>query len=296
MLFSPSDGRKLGPDLPGVSSVYEVAVASDDPRLADVPRVQTECESRFGRSLYYGWEIVRVYTAEELSRALLLTLHVTKWFEPVGEMCGTTYDESDACRICGAGRKRSGPLRLDLAKVPRSADIASSIARDETVVTKAFVDAVRSAGLNPPSFEPVVHRKTEHTQSRRGAGSERWAMMPTAVIGWSDQTLCGIDPFDHDAEGRFVCPMGCTRGLNILSELFVTTNRAADGADFWRTNAWVGDRVGVIVPAPMWVISQRAYRVLRGVGLKGFRVEPTRIAAHSDNNAEDDGYGRQLSG
>ena len=42
-------------------------------------------------------------------------------FEPTGAECGTVYDESVACKICGAGRSTvDAPLRLNAKKIPKN--------------------------------------------------------------------------------------------------------------------------------------------------------------------------------
>ena len=47
-----------------------------------------------------------------MDKAVLFMVGITTTFEPAGEECGTVYNESGVCVICGANRKRIGELKL----------------------------------------------------------------------------------------------------------------------------------------------------------------------------------------
>jgi len=90
------------------------------------------------------------------------------------------------------------------------------------------------------------------------------------------RSQCGVRPFDPDAEGRYRCPLGHVAGLARLSEVFVS--RAGwDGSDVACTTEMVGTRRGVLVPAPLLLISPKFYRLLRDGGVKGYRIEVARL-------------------
>ncbi|HZP46648.1 MAG TPA: hypothetical protein VFB15_13445 [Candidatus Binataceae bacterium] len=82
-------------------------------------------------------------------------MYITSVFEPAGEQCGTIYDETRACEICGASPPQISALRLDLRRVPR-ADITRTIA-NEAVVSERFVEAFHKADLSGADFDAVQH-------------------------------------------------------------------------------------------------------------------------------------------
>jgi len=77
-------------------------------------------------------------------------------FEPTGEECGTVYDEAVSCPTCGAGRKQVSPLKLNLRKIPKTKDLARTIA-DEWVVSQRLVNALVDANISGVEFQPVRH-------------------------------------------------------------------------------------------------------------------------------------------
>src|SRR5438045_1245767 len=80
-VLSPDEGMHLGIH----STIRKIKIALDSPRALELD------------ALAMGWTITRTYTAEELDAANVLHLVITSTFEPAGEECGTTYDESVAC-------------------------------------------------------------------------------------------------------------------------------------------------------------------------------------------------------
>ncbi len=85
-------------------------------------------------------------------------------------------------------------------------------------------------------------------------------------------TRTGIDPFDDDPKGEYRCPYGHVVGLNLLSEVFVE-RKTYDASDVIRTSNLVGHRMGLLVPSPCLLISQRFYRLLKQHKIKGYKTE-----------------------
>jgi hypothetical protein len=84
--------------------------------------------------------------------------------------------------------------------------------------------------------------------------------------------------YPTDQTGQYRCPHGHVSGLNLLSEVYV--DRAQwDGSDISATEDLVGVRRGLLVPSPIFLITQRCYRLLAGRAFKGFKVEIARFVA-----------------
>lgn len=149
-VFGPGDGVVLQPS----GLVRKVMLPLDDPRVAEIARIDAELATRTPpASLYAGCQIHRRYTAKEIAAAELFRIEITAAFEPAGEECGTTYDWTSACAVCRAGRSLVGPLRLRVGRIPKGADIARTISRDEWVVSQRLAELfvrerVRGASLS----------------------------------------------------------------------------------------------------------------------------------------------------
>src|SRR5687768_6392598 len=118
--LKPDQGKNLG------GSVRALVVRVDDPLYEQIGSLERQFQKN-GKSFHFGWQIRRQYSAAELQAAEAFHLGITA-FEPAGEECGTVYDEATACSQCGAGRRQVSDLVLDLLKVPKTWDLASTIA------------------------------------------------------------------------------------------------------------------------------------------------------------------------
>lgn len=276
-VLAPEEGTQLG----NPPFVRKVTLPLDDPRAIELD------------TLAMGWTITRQYTSEELDAADLLHLIITSTFEPAGEECGTTYDESLACHYregqsfpveipggytvdlveqrCGAGRKQTSPLRLDLRRAPRGKDIARTIA-DEWVISDRFAKLLWDVQATGYDARPAFQR----SQTRP---SENWHQLvviaePVDVVA---PTIAGIRPSDLDAQGAYRCPLGHLIGLNLLSELTLS-RLGRPNPDFAVTRQYVGVRRGLLVPAPLLVVSQRVRQVIERSRIKGCRLEVAHLA------------------
>ena len=153
-LFSEDEGTRMG------ETVRKVFLFGDDPRLRQIGRLDREIRELADeppRYFFAGWNIERCYTKAELSTARLFTLFVKTTFEPAGEECGTEYNELTACPKCGAGAAQVSDLRLDLRKVPKTREIATTIA-GEIVVSQRLAEKMIDAGLTGFELRPVRHK------------------------------------------------------------------------------------------------------------------------------------------
>ena len=130
---------------------------------------------------------------------------------------------------------------------------------------------VEAESLADPSSKPVKGLPVWH-QLRITAPS-----VPVASL-----TRFGIDLFDEDPEGDYRCPLGHVAGLNLLSELHVQ-RECLPGTDLAVTRELVGNRRGLLRPAPLLLVSQAVRNVLTEHGIKGYRLEIAQIVDGSDS-------------
>jgi hypothetical protein len=143
-------GRLLG------EHVRQVTISADDPLVAEIGKVNSDLYASIRRRLFTSWQVTRKYTSTEIELAELFRMFIGATFETAGEECGTQYDESCACAVCGAGAQQISDLFLDLRKLPRGKDIARTIA-DEWIVTRRLAEILMAAeirGLEFPSGAP----------------------------------------------------------------------------------------------------------------------------------------------
>lgn len=148
LLFREKEGRNIG------TSVKVIELLRDDPRYKQVPINEQEVRKKYGKPFFFAWKIKRSYSREELNAATLFHVKIKTIFEPAGEECGTLYDDTTACEICGVNRKQIGALILKRNSIPRK-DIAKTIA-GEVVVSKKFASAYKKWEMKGLYLEPVI--------------------------------------------------------------------------------------------------------------------------------------------
>jgi hypothetical protein len=87
----------------------------------------------------------------ELDTAELFHLLVDSVFEPTGEECGTTYDETSGCSICGAGARQTSNLFLNVKRIPKGKDISKTIG-GEVIVSGRAAQVFRQANITGVEF------------------------------------------------------------------------------------------------------------------------------------------------
>lgn len=265
-LFEPDEGKYLGD-----GSVRRITLSPTDPRLPKMRDLQSDLV-RHGDFLYAGWSVHRRYSLRELREATLLRIVPTCFFEPVGEECGTVYEEEDICSMCRAGRRQVSSLILKTSRIPKRADVAATIAQ-EWVWSRRLAELVRSERISGVDMRPVLSRA-----KARNDRSPDW-VQPVATssrVQVDQLTEFGVDPLDRDVEGKYRCSCGAVLGLNIVSELHISRS-SWRGEDFVQTEQMEGLRTGVLVPHPFFLVSQRFYQVLVREKIRGFRVEVTHL-------------------
>ena len=324
LVFSPGEGKRLG------EFVRLLKLDVSDPRMSAVAEQQRKFEAE-GTFFFAGWQYHRQYSKGELEAATHFHLTPKRHFEPAGEECGTIYDDAVACPFCKAGRRQVSPLRLDVRRIPRSVDFASTIASELVVsqrAARAFVaDQVRglqlhqvqstsrndgpidltssapgrailkraaAEGIEPGDWEfgvwlnePEQIADVRRAYAQRASAEDRKAQHSETdpwyqirpdgrPLTLSNRTRVGIGPFDLDAEKAHVCPAGDTVGLNVLSEITLD-EPLPDGVDFAETTQYVGNRMGLLVPRRLLIVSQRFRQTVIRHDLRGFDVEVARF-------------------
>lgn len=259
LLFKEDEGKNLG------TSVKVVELSREDPRYRQVPIIAEEVKKKYDRGFFFGWQIKRKYSKKELDTAALLHLKIKAVFEPTGEECGTLYDETSACEICGANRKQISPLILKKGTIPKK-DIARTIG-GEVVVSEKFVNAARQRNLKGLQLSPInVEKYCQLT-----ANTE---------IELSPNTIVGINPFDlsTSSEGEiYKCPKGDTIGLNLLSEPYVLNSQSIGEYDFFTSKQRIGVKRGLLRPEPIYFCSPAFRKMIEEEKLSGFEFEITNI-------------------
>lgn len=281
LLFGADEGKDLGQLS---KSIKIVELSNDDPRYNQIPIVSKQVKKKYDKAFYFGWQIKRNYSKKEIDTAVLFQMKIKSTFEPAGEECGTVYDETTACEICGANRKQIGSLKLKKGTIPKK-DIARTIA-GEIVVSEKFASAFKQRGLKGTSLEPVVFGKV---------ASNYYQLIATNELNLSKNTAVGVDPFDFSESSEGVefsvsggypvkfereiykCSKGHTIGLNLLSEAYVLNNSSIGESDFFVSKQKIGVKRGLLRPEPIYFCSQDFRRMVEDEKLSGFEFEITNI-------------------
>lgn len=277
LLFKYDEGRNLG------TSVRIIEITKEDPRYNQIPIVSKHVKEKYGAGFFFGWRIKRKYSILELDTALLLHMKIKPVFEPAGEECGTIYDESLSCKICGANRKQVGELKLKKGSIPNK-DIARTIA-GEIIVSKKFAEAFKRYCLRGVSFEPVVLDKGIFNYYQLVASSPELEL--------TKNTIAGNNPFEY-SEGSsdtsnfsvynvifepevYKCPKGHTIGLNLLSEAYVSNSPSIHEYDFFVSKQKIGVKRGLLRPESIYFCSLAFKKMIEEEKLSGFEFEIANI-------------------
>lgn len=265
--------------------VYVLNISSDDSLFQDVERIdkglrkQNEC-------FFSSWQVNRSYTKKELYDAKLFHFNIKAAFEPTGEECGTIYDETVACEICGANRKQVGTLKLKKGSIPKK-DIARTIA-GEVVVSERLAAAFKQRGLKGIAFEPVAFGNVTSNYY------QLIASLPELEL--SDKTVVGHNPFDLSTESSeameftvsggykvkfektvFKCPKGHTIGARLISEPHILNSPSINDYDFFVSKQKVGAKQGLLRPEPVYFCSPAFRTMVEEEKLSGFEFEIAHI-------------------
>jgi hypothetical protein len=257
------DGVSLG------DSVRKLIIETNDPRMQVVAEAERTLKLR-GRTFFTSWRLRRSYTKADLAAARVFRLKITAIFEPAGEVCGTKYDESTACELCGTGAEQLGPLILDVKRIPKGKSFAKTIA-GEIIVAQRVVDLFEEYDITGAQFYPV---RAKNAKDLKPVGWYQFKVL-SADAEIVAPTRIGVDPFDEDpVDCR--CSGGDLLGLNLLSETFAKSSTVGD-ADVVASHQFVGIRRGLLRPERIILISPKVRRVIDSLQLKGCEIEVAHL-------------------
>ena len=273
-LFEPHEGEKLGWTKQfgdKFVTVRKIELSADDPKFKRVGELNALIQKDRKDFFFAGWNINRRYTASDIARAKLFLLCRIATFEPAGEECGTQYDESAACPSCSSGARQVSPLFLDWKRIPKSKDIARTIA-GEIVASKRMVELFESHSITGAKFGPVCHRPATSAESKD------WfqLLVTSCEAEVAAPTKMGINPFDEDATGQYRCSRGDLIGLNRLSEVSISRS-SYNGFDIVASRHFVGTRGGLLRPERFLLVSPKLQQVIKEEKLTGCEFEVAHL-------------------
>jgi hypothetical protein len=277
LLFKANEGKNIG------TSVRVVEISTDDPRYKQIPIIEEKVRKEYNSGFFFGWQIKRRYRKEELNTAELLHLKIKTVFEPTGEECGTLYDETVACKICGTNSKQISPLILKKVSIPKK-DIAKTIG-GEVVVSEKFVNAVKQRKLKGLGLSPIYFGKGILSYYQLTANVE---------VELSSRNITGNNPFEKTTGSQggtcyicgyemkyepevYICPKGDLIGLNLLSEPYVLYGPLIKEFDFLASKQKIGVKRGLIRPESVYFCSQIFKKMVEEENLSGFEFEIAHI-------------------
>lgn len=267
-------------------AVYVIKVEKGDRIFEEIKQLSSEVKQKYNKYFFGYSNIKRQYSKKELAAAALLQMKIRTTFEPSGEECGTLYDETAACEICGANRKQISPLILKKGSIPKK-DIARTIS-GEVVVSERFAEVIKQRNLKGIELEPVLFGKEVSNYYQLIASSPELKL--------TDKTIAGGDIFDLGPdvsdEYEFIvsgghkvkfenevyrCPKGHIIGLNLLSEPYVTDSPLIKEFDFFASKQKIGVKRGLLRPEPIYFCSQAFRKMIEEEKLTGFEFEIANI-------------------
>ena len=282
LLFREDEGKNIG------DSVKEVRIETNSPVFAKIGEMQKMVKEKYDDLFFTCWFPLRKYTKKDIREARLFQIFPFP-FMVAGEECGTKYDESTACPICGAGAKMIPPLKMRRSSIPKK-DISWTLGQgEEIIVTERFRKVMEENGITGVRFEPVYCRNKP---------IEYFQLLPTYYAELSEKTKCGYNPFDfrereekgfgakYNEEGILVkmppaiykCPNGDNVGLNVLSEGYVKNDSTIGGLDYFASRQTVGYKgVGLLRPHHLQFCSPKMRQVILDNDLKGAVFEVAHI-------------------
>jgi hypothetical protein len=277
MIINPGEGKRTG-------SNTIIHITKSDPKFEKIKLLSKRLREENNDFLFLYSNTTRKYSLAELNTALLLQLQINSTFEPTGEECGTIYDSSNSCKVCGANDIQTTSLKLKKGSIPKK-DISRTIG-GEIVVSERFVFAANKYNLKGPTFLPIEYSKEK---------SNYHQLVTSNTLSLSNQTLTGVNIFDFSEESPpstvvfsdnikakfekevYKCPLGHTLGLNLLSEAYVKNSPLVKEMDFFQSEQKIGVRRGLLRPESLYFCSHNFFRMVNEEKLTGFNFEIANI-------------------
>lgn len=246
-----------------------IHITKEDPKFEQTRILYKLIREQNNDFFFLYSNIKREYSTNEFETATIFQMKIKAMFEPAGEVCGTLFDETTACEICGANRKQIGILKLQKGTIPKK-DIARTIA-GEIVVSERFKKAFEKRNLKGLELLPVEFAKGK---------SDYYQLVASSEIELSKNTVAGINIFDlsSSSDGEiYKCPKDHTIGLNLLSEAYLLNSLSISESDFLLSKQKIGVKRGLLRPEPLYFCSQAFRKMVEDEKLNGFEFEIANI-------------------
>ncbi len=277
LLFKADEGVNIG------TSVRLVELEKNDKSYNQIPIISKSVKEKFNSFFFSSWDIKRYYTKRELNSAKLFHMKIKSVFEPAGEECGTLYDESVACKVCGANRIQISPLLLKKSSIPKK-DIAKTIG-GEVIGSERLKSCFEQRNLKGIEFKPILFKRGE---------ASYYQLLPDVSLNLSKNTLAGVNPWDFSEEREkgihmisgyevkfdkevYKCPKGHTLGLRLLSEPYIIDTQKINEFDFFSSVQKIGVKRGLLNPEPIYLCSASFRNMVMENKLSGFGFEIARV-------------------
>lgn len=271
LLFDETEGNKLS------SLIRLVIIEKENPKFDKIGEIDKQLNEQNKKSFFYGWEIRRTYSENEIQTAMLFHLIPLRHILHSEEEFGTEYGTEGMCEVCGAGETRIGGFFFDVNKLKRNRHVMMSLSKQEFIVTECFKDICTGYSLNGITFEPV-----RHIREKKDLTKEKYYVMKAKApkLELSRNTIAGVHPFDlseSDKTEIYKCPKGDKIGLSLLSELHIKELPDIKTYDFFKTKQFVSIKRGLLKPTQLFLCSARFREMLVKEKIKDFRVEIAHI-------------------
>ncbi len=267
--------------------VYVLKIPKEDVLFYYIEQLDKEIREKYGKPFFGFWNVNRTYTKVELAAAKIFHFNIKTAFEPAGEECGTIYDETIACQICGANRKQIGTLKLKKGSIPKK-DIARTIA-GEVVVSEKLANAFKQRCLAGMIYKPIdLGNKSGANYYQLIASSPELELTEKIVVGHNPFNLSTVnsEPTEFTVASNYKikserevykCPNGHTIGPKVLSEPYVFNSKSITQNDFFVSKQKVGVKKGLLRPEPLYFCSPAFRKLIEEEKLSGFHFEIANV-------------------
>ena len=223
--------------------------------------------------------IQRVFdpTAKELAAAELLYMSVGgKGTERGHPRDGTSYDERNACKQCGAGLMQETPFRVRKTELPKSA-LVTGIA-DDVIMHETIADVVAKEGLAGIGFREVLDQAGAPIPWRQLIVEQVIPPMLASARGFirgrsgaeRPCTSCGRDGWFDTTNDPFI-PAYPRTVLETMPDVAWMHELFSTGA--WQTPIH-GKRS---LARRRLIVRPRFYQLLKSLKARGLRFSPVRV-------------------
>jgi hypothetical protein len=265
--------------------VHVLNVPKGDVLIQQIEKVYKELRKN-DMAFFSSWQVKRYYTKNELVDAKLFHLSIKVAFEPTGEECGTLYDETAACEICGANRKQVGLLKLKKGTIPKK-DITRTIA-GEVVVSEKFARVIKQKGGKGILLKPILFEKGVSNYYQLTTSSPELELAKKTVVGQHPFDLSNndVEAIEFIVSGGYKvkfdklilkCPKEHLIGSKLISEPYVLNTPLINNYDFFVTKQKLGAKQGLLCPEPLYLCSKEFRKIVLEEKLSGFDFEIAHI-------------------